>query len=87
MTAAWNYIVIERYSGVTKLFINGTQEGASYTDSNNYPTAPLVIGGRFSATSGDYRSLNGYIDDLRVTKGVARYTGGFTPPTAALPTR
>ena len=85
-TGVWYYIALARASGSTKMFINGTQTGSTYTDTNNYGSAnPLGIGDYGTTLSGASR-LNGYIQDLRVTKGVARYTTTFTPPTAALPT-
>ena len=45
-----------------------------FNQSSNY------IGGE-----ADTRFLNGYIDELRITKGIARYTANFTPPTEAFP--
>jgi hypothetical protein len=47
----------------------------------NQPT-PLNIGSANTLTG--FNALNGYIDDLRITKGVARYTANFTPPTSEL---
>ena len=78
----WYHIALVRYSGVTKLYVNGVQSGASYTDTNNYAlnTGSPRIGAAFNNTV----SVNGYIDDLRITK-YARYTSAFTPPTSAHP--
>jgi hypothetical protein len=86
-TGQWYHIALCRASGSTKLFVDGSQSGATYSDSNNYgTTAPLGIGTYWSGGSPvTSNTLNGYIDDLRITKGVARYTANFTPPNKAFP--
>jgi len=83
-TGIWYHIALCRASGSTRLFVNGNQSGSTYADSNNYGTsAPLGIGTYWASGSPfTTLTLNGYIDDLRVTKGVARYTTNFTPPTS-----
>jgi hypothetical protein len=85
-TATWYHIAVCKASGSTKMFYNGTQTGSTYTDANNYGTSnPLSMGDYFTTypTLGGTLRLNGYIDDLRITKGFARYTANFTAPTAA----
>jgi hypothetical protein len=81
---SWNHIALVRNSGVTKLYLNGTQTGSSYTDTNNFSASSYNVGGRFAALSGDYRSWYGYISNLHVTKGTALYTSTFTPSTKPL---
>lgn len=80
----WHHIAATRSGTSTKLFIDGTQAGSTATDSNSYGAYQTFIG-QFGGGSG--YDLNGYIDDLRVTKGYARYTANFTPPTAAFGTQ
>jgi hypothetical protein len=82
----WYHVALCRSSTSTKMFINGTQVGSTYIDSNNYlnpARRPVIAINGYNETAAP---LNGYMDDLRVTKGYARYTSNFTPPTAALPT-
>jgi len=80
-TGAWYHVAICRSSGTTKGFVGGVQ-AFTFSDSGSYAGSPvLTIGARYSNTL----NLDGYIDDLRITKGYARYTSNFTPPTAAFP--
>jgi hypothetical protein len=74
--SVWTHIALCRASGSTRLFLNGTQSGSTYTDSNNYLVSPIMIGEFNDGTGGG--NFNGYIDDLRITKFV-RYTSTFTP--------
>jgi len=84
-TNVWYHVALCRYSANTKLFIDGVQTGSTYSDTNNYTNTALrpLIG--VDANLGNTNYLNGYIQDLRVTKGIARYTSNFTPPTTAFP--
>lgn len=74
------HIELARASGVTRLFLNGVQQGSSYTDTTNYTTNQIRIGGRYAALTSNFRSYNGYHGCFRYTKGVGRHTSNFTPP-------
>jgi len=78
---AWTYIAVTRSSGVVRTFINGTL-ATTATVADNLTGQYIGIGSYYSTAY----PWNGYIEDLRITKGVARYTGNFTVPTAKLPT-
>ena len=81
-TTTWQHVALVRNSGVTTLYVDGTSRG-TYSSS-----ATMALGGTSggsigtAAGTGDF---NGFIDDLRVTKGYARYTANFTPPISAFP--
>jgi len=80
----WYHIAVTRSGSTFRSFVNGvvdrtfTSSSAIYTDA----TIPYNIG-RVAYLSGTF-FFNGYMDDYRVTKGYARYTAAFTPPTAQL---
>lgn len=84
-TNQWYHVVVCRSGTSTRMFINGTQVGSTYSDSTVYINSarrPFIAGDSNSAGA---NLLNGYIDDLRITKGIARYTQNFIPPSVALP--
>lgn len=74
------HIELSRVSGVTRLFLNGVQQGSSYTDSTNYVSTQIRLGGRYASLSSNFRSYNGYHGCFRYTKGAGRHSANFTPP-------
>ena len=83
-TATWYHIAVTRSGTDMKAFVNGTQVGTTLTDSTSWKgysgTRPLRVG-RFIYGGGTSAYLNGYAQDIRITKGLARYTANFTAPT------
>jgi len=76
----WHHVAVSRSGTSTKLFVNGSQIGSTWTDTTNYISSPLTIGARFT---GLLEFFNGRIDEIRITKGAARYTGTFVSSTTA----
>ena len=80
----WAHIAVVRSVSTITLYLNGVSIGSVASSANlTGTTGSLWVGTTGDATAGG--AINGYIDDLRITKGVARYTANFTPPTAPFP--
>jgi hypothetical protein len=75
---AWTHVAWSRSGSSNRLFINGTQVGATTSDSTNYTGTSSYICASVTASF----PFAGYVDDIRITKGVARYTANFPAPIA-----
>jgi hypothetical protein len=85
-TGQWTYVAFSRASGSLKLFIGGAlDKTASFAD--NLTKNTLVVGRSYASLNQEY--FLGYIQDLRITKGVGRYNAlsSIPVPTAPFPTR
>jgi hypothetical protein len=77
---AWTHVALVRNGTTLTLYQGGVSVGsATYTTD-----APDNYGHIGCSVNEAAYFFNGYIDDLRITNGIARYTGTFTPPTSAL---
>jgi hypothetical protein len=78
-TNTWYHLAVVRNSGTVTIYIDGTADG-NVSDTNNYSVSgSLEIGKSHSS-----QYFSGFMSDVRITKGFARYTGNFTAPTTAL---
>jgi hypothetical protein len=80
----WTHIAVSRNGTTLRTFIDGViASNVTYAGDFNDMTTHYI--GTTQAIAGYY--MNGYIDDLRITRGYARYTTNFTPPSQALITK
>ena len=83
-TGTWYHIAVVRNGTTIYFFVNGTQQTTLGSGGGSFsfitPTT-FYIG----CNNDKDEKFAGYIDDLRITQGYARYTANFTPPTTALP--
>jgi concanavalin A-like lectin/glucanase superfamily protein len=83
-SAGFNHAALVRNGDTMTLYVNGVSEGTPITGLSGQdvrdPTGPLIIG---AGANGESDFWNGWLDEMRVSKGIARWTAGFTPPTGA----
>lgn len=85
-TNRWYHVAVVRSAGELLLFIDGVQQGLPVPDATVpfVGSAPTSFGGQVEGIGGNASAgtaLNGWMDELRLTVGFARYTANFTPTT------
>lgn len=70
--SSWQHVAVTRVGTNLRLYVNGSQAGTPYTSSDNFSNTTLRVGIR---PDNQYPWI-GYVDDLRITKGYARYVTG-----------
>ena len=76
----WHHVAISREGTTLRVFVDGSLDGTA-TTSRNLTEQGGIVGANINQVVNTTNAsvFNGYIDDLRITKGVARYTSAFTP--------
>jgi hypothetical protein len=77
-TGMWHHVAVSRSGSTVRFFVDGIQTGST-TESGTFDLRNLSTVYNSAGDNGDF---NGYVDDLKMTRGVARYTANFTPSTA-----
>lgn len=78
-TGQWYHLALVNNAGTISIYVNGTSSATGTVVGTPQSSAsyPITIG------QANNVGFNGYISDLRITKGLARYTAAFTPPSGA----
>ncbi|MFA5049122.1 MAG: LamG-like jellyroll fold domain-containing protein [Patescibacteria group bacterium] len=79
----WYHIAVVRASGTCKIYIDGVNDDTvTSNDASNWPNVStnLSIGIAYNSF---FEGLSGWLDEFRISKGIARWTSNFTPPTSA----
>jgi len=78
----WYHIAVVRNGTVVKLFVDGIQLGTDISIGTDSIYSTSVDFGFGADPNYDGMYFNGWMDEFRISKGIARWTSNFTPPTS-----
>ena len=87
--SSYSFVAWQRKQGIITFWLNGVSVFSQNVSFNHTDSDVLYVGSNTNNSSigNPSYSYAGYISNLRITKGIARYTSNFTPPTRPFPTR
>jgi len=74
----WMHLAVVRRAGTLMFFIDGKLSASASVAVIGTSTSPMIVGNKSDGNGTSF--FSGHIDELRITKGVARYTDNFIPP-------
>jgi len=82
-STAWHHLAIVQYNRTAMMFIDGVKQSKTADLSSYVPAAPtkVFLAAELPGDTG-YGMGNGYMDEVRLSVGIARWTENFTPPDA-----
>jgi hypothetical protein len=81
VAGSWQHLAVVRSGSTTTIYVNGNSVGSGTTAVWSTGSSPIYIA--YAASPNIV--FNGYINDLRITNGLARYTTNFTPSAVPFP--
>lgn len=83
-TGTWHHVAAARSAGILRFFVDGVFDGATPLSANYTTKMVLGIGAQVAMRNATH-DFAGFMEDVRITKGVARYTADFVPPAEPFP--
>ncbi len=81
----WHHFAATRSGSTVYLFLDGVLVGSRTNIVGTLDPGTPLMALNYQQAGGPRFFANGYIDEVRITKGVARYTANFVPPVAPFP--
>ena len=75
----WHHVALVRNGTSLAIYVDGVSKASATSSSSESSSGTLRIGDSYYSN----RGLTGYMDEFRISKGIARWTAAFTPPTRA----
>ena len=78
----WHHVAFTKSGATLRLFVDGVLDATGTITITSTNSGEAILIGMDNNASPS-RHYSGYLDELRISQGIARWTAAFTPPTSA----